>query len=81
MKNRDIENALNLVGKLIIFDETQDDLKTYSHTGKVLSAIIEHDENHKVCVEISEDNAEVFELNRMHNIQVYRILESTRVLV
>ena len=45
----------------------------YSYAGKVLSAIIEHDGNHKLCVEVSKDDAHVFDLNRMHNIKLFQV--------
>lgn len=76
MQKAKIEKALNYVGKVVSFDEPQDNLQIFSYAGKVLSAIIEHDENHKLCVEIAPDDAHVFDLNRMHNIQVFEIKET-----
>lgn len=73
MQKTQIENILNYVGKVIFFDETQDNLDVYSYAGKVLSAIIEHDGNHKLCVEVSKDDAHVFDLNRMHNIKLFQV--------
>ena len=64
---------LKLCRKSHIFDETQDNLDVYSYAGKVLSAIIEHDGNHKLCVEVSKDDAHVFDLNRMHNIKLFQV--------
>lgn len=76
MKNTDIQKALNYVGKVISFEEVQDNLQVYKYTGKVLSAIIEHDQNHKLCVEIATDDAHFFDLNRMHTLEVFEIKET-----
>ena len=57
---------LKLIGKVIDFKELQEDNSFKFYKGKVLSAIIEHDGNHKLCVEIGEDLADFFDVDRVY---------------
>ena len=54
-----------MIGQKIGFDEIQDNSELRSYEGKVLSTIIEHDGNHKLCVEVEQDNCEIFDVNRL----------------
>ena len=40
---------------------------------KVLSTIIEHDGNHKLYVEVEQDNCEIFDVNRLKNLRNFDI--------
>ena len=66
MQKIEILVLLKLIGRKIGFDEIQENR---SYEGKVLSTIIEHDGNHKLCVEIGEDNCEIFDVKNLINLR------------
>ena len=66
MQKIEILVLLKLIGQKIGFDEIQENR---SYEGKVLSTIIEHDGNHKLCVEIGEDNCEIFDVKNLINLR------------
>ena len=66
MQKIEILVLLKLIGRKIGFDEIQE---KRSYEGKVLSTIIEHDGNHKLCVEIGEDNCEIFDVKNLINLR------------
>ena len=75
MQTIEILVLLKMIGQKIGFDEIQDNSELRSYEGKVLSTIIEHDGNHKLCVEVSKDNCEIFDVNRLKNLETL-ILEA-----
>ena len=73
MQKIEILVLLKMIGQNIGFDEIQDNSELRSYEGKVLSTIIEHDGNHKLCVEVEQDNCEIFDVNRLKNLRNFDI--------
>lgn len=73
MQKIEILVLLKMIGKKIGFDEIQDNSELRSYEGKVLSTIIEHDGNHKLCIEVGQDNCEIFDVNRLKNLRNFDI--------
>lgn len=73
MQTIEILVLLKMIGQKIGFDEIQDNSELRSYEGKVLSTIIEHDGNHKLCVEVEQDNCEIFDVNRLKNLRNFDI--------
>ena len=73
MQKIEILVLLKMIGQNIGFDEIQDNSELRSYEGKVLSTIIEHDRNHKLCVEVEQDNCEIFDVNRLKNLRNFDI--------
>ena len=70
-----------MIGQNIGFDEIQDNSELRSYEGKVLSTIIEHDGNHKLCVEVEQDNCEIFDVNRLKNLRNFDIRSTLKALL
>lgn len=60
--------ALKYLGKEIEFTYLENNLEN-SYKGFVKSVIIESDGNHKICLELSEDNSDFFEVDQMFKIK------------
>lgn len=60
--------ALKYLGKDIEFTYVENNLEN-SYKGFVKSVVIESDGNHKICLELSEDNADFFEVDQMFKIK------------
>lgn len=71
MQKIEILVLLKMIGKKIGFDEIQDNSELRSYEGKVLSTIIEHDGNHKLCIEVGQDNCEIFDVKKLINLKKY----------
>lgn len=71
MQKIEILVLLKFIGQKIGFDEIQENLELRSYEGKVLSTIIEHDGNHKLCVEVGKDECEIFDVKNLINLKKY----------
>lgn len=73
MQKIEILVLLKFIGQKIGFDEIQENLQLRNYEGKVLSTIIEHDGNHKLCVEIGQDECEIFDVKNLINLKKYTL--------
>ena len=73
MQKIEILVLLKFIGQKIGFDEIQENLQLRSYEGKVLSTIIEHDGNHKLCVEVGQDECEIFDVKNLINLKKHTL--------